>query len=127
MSEGRGDLERRFERALVDVLAHDHGLDVRHPEDPLDRRRESVATLRFSYRYPPGGDAKAVVSIEDARRFSTVLPVDFSSQDGIERSAEQCDCLVSFLRDFLTERGAAVLDQAASGQLKYGRRDDDLA
>ncbi|MEE9280508.1 MAG: hypothetical protein V3V67_10070 [Myxococcota bacterium] len=128
MSKERSELELQFEKALVDVLAHDHDLDVRHPEDALDRRRQSVATLRFAYRYSQDGDkARAVVSVEGAENFSSVLPVDFGSERGIESSAESCEGLACFLHEHLASCQEEALDQAATGQLKYGRRDDDLA
>ncbi len=128
MSKERSELEVQFEKALVAVLAHEHDLDVRHPQDALDRRRQSVATLRFAYRYSQDGDkARAIVSVEGAENFSTVLPVDFGSERGIESSAESCKGLVCFLREHLASCQESALDQAAAGQLKYGRRDDDLA
>ena len=128
MSKERSELELQFEKALVDVLAHDRGLSVRHPEDPLDRRRQSVATLRFVYRYSQdGAEAKAVVSVEGAKKFSSVLPVDFGNKRGIESSAENCESLASFLHEHLASCEEEALDQAVAGELTYGRRDDDLA
>ena len=128
MSKERSELELQFERALVDVLAHDHDLHVRHAEYALDRRRQSVATLRFVYRYSQdGAEAKAVVSVEGAKKFSSVLPVDFGSKRGIESSAENCESLASFLHEHLASCEEEALDQAVAGELTYGRRDDDLA
>jgi hypothetical protein len=128
MSEGHGDLERQFENALIEVLAHEYDLDVRHPEDCLDRRRQGIATLSFAYRHAADGEAtKVVVTVDGAENFSAVLPLDLGDRRAIERSAENCETLVRFLRDHLTERREMELEEEAQGQLKYGRRDDDLA
>ncbi len=128
MSEDQGELELRFEKALIDVLSQDYDLDVRQSNDCLDRRREGVATLSFVYRYAPDKtSAKAVISVVGAGHFSNVLPVDFHNRKGIERSAENCKTLVEFLKSHLAECREKELDAAEAGPLKYGRRDDDLA
>ncbi len=128
MSEGHGDLEHQFEKALIEVLAHEYDLDVRHPDDCLDRRRQGIATLRFAYRHAADGETvKAIVTVDSSRNFSAVLPLDLRSRRAIERSAENCETLVRFLQDHLAERSEVAFEEAAQGQLKYGRRDDDLA
>ncbi len=128
MSDGHGDLEHQFEKALIEVLAHEYDLDVRHPEDSLDRRKQGIATLSFAYRHAVDGEtAKVVVTIDSAENFSAVLPLDLRSQRAIERSAENCETLVRFLRAHLAERREMALEEEAQGRLKYGRRDDDLA
>jgi antirestriction protein ArdC len=128
MTEGHGDLEHHFEKALIEVLAHEYDLDVRHPDDCLDRRRQGVATLSFAYRHAADGEtAKVVVTVDSAKSFSAVLPLDLRSRRAIERSAENCETLVRFLRDHLAESREMALEEEAQGRLKYGRRDDDLA
>ncbi len=128
MSEDRGDLELRFEKALIEVLLQDYDLDVRHSDDCLERRHQGVATLSFTYRYPPDStNATAIVSVDGAGHFSNVLPVDFRNRKGIESSAENCETLVEFLRSHIAECRENDLDAEESDPLKYGRRDDDLA
>ena len=109
MSERRDELELRFEKALVEVLAHEHDLEVRHREDHIDRRRQGVATLNFTFHYGKDGEnAKVVITVDGAEKFSNVLPVDFRNRKGIERSAENCDQASSV-------RIARLLDPAGSG------------
>ena len=128
MSEDRDELELRFEKALIDVLVQDNDLDVRHSDECLDRRREGVATLSFAYRHSADKiSAKAVITVDGAGHFSTLLPVDFRNRKGIERSAENCQTLVEFLKSHLAECREKELDTEEHGPLKYGRRDDDLA
>ncbi len=128
MGEDQGELELRFEKALIEVLSQDYDLDVRLSADSLDRRREGVATLSFSYRYPPDkNSAKAIISVDGAGHFSNVLPVDFRNRKGIESSAENCRTLVEFLKGHLAECREKELEATEAGPLKYGRRDDDLA
>lgn len=128
VSERRDELELRFEKALVEVLAHEHDLEVRHREDHIDRRRQGVATLNFTFHYGKDGEnAKVVITVDGADKFSNVLPVDFRNRKGIEGSAENCEALVHFLRDHLAECREKELADASQSQLKYSRRDDDLA
>ncbi len=128
MSEGHGDIEHQFEKALIEVLAHEYDLDVRHPDDSLERRRQGTATLRFAYRHTADGEtAKVIVTVDSARNFSAVLPLDLRSGRAIERSAENCETLVRFLQDHLAERSEMAFEEAGQDRLKYGRRDDDLA
>ena len=128
MEENREKLERTFEDALLEVLAHEYDLDVRHERDRLERRRREVATLDFAYHYRTGSEqAKAVISIEGADHFSNLLPVDFRSEESIQRSAEGCEALARFIEDHLVRLRDGTLDKIAAGQLRYGRREDDLA
>jgi hypothetical protein len=119
----RRKLEGQFERALLDVLEQDWDLEVRLPDDRLNRRRSRVATLRARYRWSTRGKATAILSIEGDAHSSHLIPVDFSSTESIEEAAEDCEALALSVSSWLDDRHAGELDgaRAASG----GRRWDD--
>lgn len=128
MEENRESLQRTFEKALIEVLAHEYDLDVRHERDRMERRHREVATLDFEYHYAESPvKAKAVISIAGAAHFSNLLPVDFRSEKSIQRSAESCEALALFIEDHLGRVRDGTLDEFAAGDLRYGRREDDLA
>lgn len=129
MEPNREERERTFEYALIQVLAHEYDLDVRHERDRMERRKREMATLDFEYHYVSNSssEAKAVISIAGADYFSNLLPVNFASEDSILRSAESCEALARFIRDYLARARDRTLDEIAEGALRYGRREDDLS
>ncbi len=118
-------LEREFEDLLLDVLDQDYDIAVTRPGDALERRRRDLATLTFSYRWSGPREARAVVRVEGARDFKAILPIDASSPEELRRSAEDCESLVLFLSEHLEKRRGESRAFAASGQLAWGRREDD--
>lgn len=118
-------LEREFEDLLLDVLDQDYDLAVRRRDDALERRRRDLATLTFSYRWLGPREGRAVVRVEGAREFKAILPVDASSPEELRRSAEDCESLVLFLSEHLERKRSASMAVAATGQLAWGRREDD--
>jgi hypothetical protein len=118
-------LEREFEDLLLDVLDQDYDLAVRRRDDALERRRRDLATLTFSYRWSGPREARAVVRVDGARDFKAILPVDASSPEEMRRSAEDCESLVLFLSEHLERKRSESMACAASGQLSWGRREDD--
>ena len=118
-------LEREFEDLLLDVLDQDYDLAVRRRDDALERRRRDLATLTFSYRWSGPREARAVVRVEGARDFKAILPVDASSPEELRRSAEDCESLVLFLSEHLERKRSESMAVAATGQLAWGRREDD--
>lgn len=118
-------MEREFEDLLLDVLEQDYDLSVRHADDRLDRRRRDIATLSFEYHYDAQHEAKAVVRVEGVSGFKAILPVDFASADGLRRSAEDCESLVLYLTEHLGGEREKTLAEAASGRVRWGRREDD--
>jgi hypothetical protein len=127
MSQKNGALEREFEELLVEVLTQDYDLAVRRSGDPLDRRRQNVATLRFDYRYPAKSpDARVVVGVEGVGEFSTVIRVDFTSQESICRCAEDCEALALYLSQHLEGRRVDFLAALGDeGGEVWDRREDD--
>ena len=118
-------MEREFEDLLLDVLEQDYDLPVRHGEDRLERRKRDTASLNFEYHYDAAHEAKAVVRIDGVGDFKAILPVDFGSADGLRRSAEDCEALVLFLTEHLSNAREKTLAEAASGRVRWGRREDD--
>jgi len=118
-------LEREFEDLLLDVLDQDYDLAVRRRDDSLERRRRDLATLTFSYRWSGPREARAVVRVDGAREFKAILPVDASSPEEMRRSAEDCESLVLFLTEHIEAKREKSLASAASGQIRWGRREDD--
>jgi hypothetical protein len=118
-------LEREFEDLLLDVLDQDYDLAVRRRDDTLERRRRDLATLTFSYHWSGPREARAVVRVEGAKDFKAILPVDASSPEELRRSAEDCESLVLFLAEHLECKRSDSISAAASGQLAWGRREDD--
>lgn len=118
-------LEREFEDLLLDVLDQDYDLAVRRRDDALERRRRDLATLSFSYRWSGPREARAVVRVDGAREFKAILPVDASSPEDLRRSAEDCESLVLFLSEHLQRKRGESVAVAASGELAWGRREDD--
>ena len=118
-------LEREFEDLLLDVLDQDYDLAVRRQDDALERRRRDLATLTFSYRWSGPREARAVVRVEGAKDFKAILPIDASSPEELRRSAEDCESLVLFLAEHLDVKREESLTGAASGRLRWGRREDD--
>jgi len=118
-------LEHEFEDLLLDVLDQDYDLAVRRRADSLERRRRDLATLSFSYRWLGPREARAVVRVEGAQDFKAILPIDASSPEELRRSAEDCESLVLFLAEHLEAKRDATMAAAASGQLRWGRREDD--
>ena len=117
--------EREFEDLLLDVLEQDYDLSVRHAQEKVDRRKRDIATLTFEYRYDSPREAKAVVRVSGVPDFKALLPVDFSSPDGMRRSAEDCEALVLYLSEHLSEVREKNYSEAAAGRLRWGRREDD--
>ena len=127
VSRKRRRLEEEFELSLLDVLEQDCGLDVRLANDPVNRRRSDVATLLFRYRWsdqnPPR--ARAIVTIERAGNATSVLPVDFSSPESIERAAEDCEALALTVASYLEEgREQSALVQSSGADAGRRRWDD---
>lgn len=118
-------LEREFEDLLLDVLDQDYDLAVRRRDDSLERRRRDLATLSFSYRWFGAREARAVVRVEGSRDFKAILPIDASSPEDLRRSAEDCESLVLFLSEWLERKRDESLEVAASGKIRWGRREDD--
>jgi len=118
-------LEREFEDLLLDVLDQDYDLAVHRHDDALERRRRDLATLIFSYRWSGPREARAVVRVEGARDFKAILPVDASSPEEMRRSAEDCESLVLFLSEHLHAKREKAIDAAATGAIRWGRREDD--
>ena len=128
MEENREALQRSFEAALLEVLVQEYDLDVCHERDRLERRRRDVASLDFEYHYRCStAEARVVISIEGAKHFSNLLPVDFGSDESIRHSAENCEALARFIHEHLAEARDCTLDEIAAGRLRYGRREEDLA
>jgi hypothetical protein len=98
---------------------------VRRREDALERRRRDLATLTFSYHWSGPREARAVVRVEGAKDFKAILPVDASSPEELRRSAEDCESLVLFLAEHLEGKRSDSISAAASGQISWGRREDD--
>ena len=125
MSKSREVLEQNFEEQLIEVLALDYDLNVRRTDDKLDRRRHQVATLLFDYRYAKGSPkGKALVNIEGVEEFTNMLPIDFSSTESLQRSAENCEALALYLMEHLQERCEQVMS-GLEESLTYCRREDD--
>ena len=104
MSEARQNLQHELEVAVVDVLEQDYDLEVRLAKDDWNRRRRSVATLHFDYRWDvQPTQARVVVTIEGLESRAHVLHADFSSTEAIERSAEDCESLALSVHTFLEE------------------------
>jgi hypothetical protein len=121
------EIERAFEHALLDVLEHDHRLDVRHADDPLERRMRGVARIRFRYQWSQDRtSAKAIVTVAGADHFSNVIYLDGRSHAAIEASAEKCAALADFVAEYLDRARESLAIEAAAGRLAYGRREDDL-
>src|SRR5262245_19693705 len=118
-------MEREFEDLVLDVLEQDYDLAVRRNEDRRDVRRPDIAPLCFEYHYDAARQAKAVVRIDGIADFKAILPVDFASADGLRRSAEDCEALVLFLTEHLAGAREKTLEEAASGRVRWGRREDD--
>ena len=118
-------LEREFEDLLLDVLDQDYDLAVRRRNDTLERRRNDLATLSFSYRWSGAREARVVVRVEGSRDFKAILPIDASSPEEMRRSAEDCESLVLFLSEHLERKRDDSLVAAASGGVAWGRREDD--
>jgi len=125
MDSERAKREREFEGLLIDVLSQDYDLPVRHSADRLERRRRGLASLSFEYHYSSTTQAKVVVKVEGMPSFSNMLPLDFSSQESLARSAEECEALALFLMEYLEGNQENLLDSYASGSLPYGRREED--
>jgi hypothetical protein len=121
----RRALEREFEELLLDVLEQDYDLSVRQAADKLDRRKRDVATLEFEYHYDSANEAKAIVRVAGVPKFQAMLPVEFGSPDTLRRSAEDCESLVLFLTEHLENAREKTLAAAASGRVRWGRREDD--
>lgn len=121
----RSTLERSFEEMLVDVLTQDHDLDVRRAQDPLDRRRNGVASLQFDFHWDTDEHAKVVVTVEGVDDFSNMARVDFRSEDTMAASAEDCEALALFLTEHLSELREDWLEAVSAGELEHGRREDD--
>ncbi len=126
MSEARQNLQHELEVAVVDVLEQDYDLEVRLAKDDWNRRRRSVATLHFDYRWDAQPThARVVVTIEGLESRAHVLHADFSTAESIERSAEDCESLALSVYTFLEEgreSDATVGHCAAGGD---ARRWDD--
>jgi len=119
-------LEREFEELLLDVLEQDYDLAVRHAKtDRLERRKRGIATLEFEFHHESANEAKAVVRVAGVADFKAILPVDFSSPDGMRRSAEDCEALVLYLTEYLEAAREKTLVAAAAGRVRWGRREDD--
>ncbi len=127
----RQRLEREFEELLVEVLMQDYDLDVRRWGDAMDRRRKNIGTLCFDYHYEPKSPVgKAVVSLDEADDFTSLMKVDFSSPERMLAAAEDCEALALFLSERLDERRDELLgtedpiygDGDGDG---LGRREDD--
>lgn len=118
-------LEHEFEELLLDVLEQDYDLAVRHAADRLDRRKRDIATLQFEWHYDKARAAKVVVRVAGVADFKAILPVDFSSPDGMRRSAEDCESLVLHLTEYLEEKREKTLVEAGAGRVPWGRREDD--
>ncbi len=128
MEDNREALERSFEAALLEVLVQEYDLDVCLERDRLERRRRDVASLGFEYHYRGGAaEARVVISIQGARHFSNLLPVDFGCDESIRKSAESCEALARFIHEHLADARDHTLDEIAAGRLRYGRREEDLA
>ena len=125
MAEAREALQREFEELLVEVLSQDYDLAVRTPGEHLERRRTGVATLDFEYHYSGDLFGKVRVTVRGAPDFSTMLPVDFSSPESMQKCAEECEALALFLMEHLSERQEDLFTSAAAGGLDWGRREDD--
>jgi hypothetical protein len=125
MDAERTRREREFEALLLEVLTQDYDLPVRHGSDRLERRRRGLASLGFEYHYSSPTQAKVVVKVEGLPAFSNLLPLDFGSSEAIARSAEDCEALALFLMEHLQGARDELLDQYATGDLGYGRREDD--
>jgi hypothetical protein len=121
----RKALEHEFEELLLDVLEQDYDLTVRHSGDRLERRKRGTASLEFEFHYDSANEAKAVVRVAGVGDFKAILPVDFSSPDGLRRSAEDCESLVLYLSEHLEKTREETLEWAAAGRVRWGRREDD--
>ncbi len=119
-------LEREFEETLIDVLSQDYDLAVRHAEDRIERRKQGIARLDFEYQYSGDRSGKVIVSIDGAPQFSSVLPVDLTNTEAATRSAEDCEALALFLMEYLGAQDDELFAAFASGDLDYGRREEDL-
>ena len=124
-SRRKRSMEREFEDLLLDVLEQDYDLPVRHGERrpraaTRDRRAStsSTTTTRPTRPRPWCGSTAS-------RDFKAILPVDFASADGLRRSAEDCEALVLFLTEHLANVREKTLAEAASGRVRWGRREDD--
>ena len=51
--------------------------------------------------------------------------IDASSPEDLRRSAEDCESLVLFLSEWLERKRDESLEVAASGKIRWGRREDD--
>lgn len=125
MDAERAGREREFETLLLEVLTQDYDLPVRHGSDRLERRRRGLASLGFEYHYSSPTQAKVIVSIEGLPSFSNLLPLDFGSPESIARCAEDCEALALYLMEHLEHTQDALIDLYASGDLTYGRREED--
>jgi hypothetical protein len=115
-------MREEFELALIDVLETDFDLDVRRERDPLNRRKESAATLRFDYPTNRSGSrSKVVVQIEGMPE-SHSLDVDWSSLDGIDESAGDCESLAMAIGTWLEERNEARMLAVAGGGASWPQR-----
>ena len=66
-----------------------------------------------------------MVRVEGSRDFKAILPIDASSPEDLRRSAEDCESLVLFLSEWLERKREESLEVAASGKIRWGRREDD--
>jgi hypothetical protein len=121
----RKALEREFEELLLDVLEQDYDLAVRHSGNRLDRRKRGIAVLEFEFHHDSLSEAKCVVRVSGVADFKAILPVDFSSPDGMRRSAEDCEALVLYLAEHQEKAREQTLSAAAAGRMRWGRREDD--
>src|SRR5258706_3501296 len=121
----RRALESEFEQLLLDVLEQDYDLAVRHATERIERRKRDLATLQFEWHYDKTRAAKAVVRVAGVAHFKAILPVDFTSPEGLRRSAEDCESLVLYLTEYLEEKRDKALVEVRAGRRPWGRREDD--
>ncbi len=110
--------EMEFELALTGVLEDVFDLPVRSEADPLDRRSEGCAVLRFDYqRDADSSDVKIVVAIDGVPDASYAMRGDFTNSATIMGSVESCEELALAIR--------AWLDAAENDGAGPARRWDD--
>lgn len=103
MSNSRRMQEMEFELALLGVLEDLYELNIRVEGDPLNRRKNGYATLRFDYHYPNGnqGDVKVDVSIEGVANATFSFAADFDDSASVYRAADDCEELALAIREYL--------------------------
>ena len=110
--------ELEFELALTGILEDVYDFPVRAEADPLDRRTDGCAVLRFDYqRDADSSDVKIVVAIDGASDASYAMRGDFTNSATILESAELCEELAIAI--------GAWLEASSSDDGRPARRWDD--